>query len=132
MEEKIGDLDLERNGEVTGSKTINGESEGQNDSSFNKKNYRNIKVILQPADPTKYTVNKYYVNPQNEETTINEANNCLTIPIMKFLDNLSNNNASELDFKPTKFIMMCMVRQEERYCDQTFETLEFANNVKSS
>lgn len=99
---------------------------------FNKKNYRNTKVTLQPTDPTKYAVNKYYVNPTSEESSINEANNCLTIPIMKFLDNLSNKNASEVDFKPTKFIMMCMVRQEERYCDQTFETLEFANNVKSS
>lgn len=99
---------------------------------FNKKNYRNIKITLQPTDPSKYTVNKYYVNPISEETAVNDANNCLTIPIMKFLDNLSNKNISELDYKPTKFIMMCMVRQEERYCDQTFETLEFANNVKSS
>ena len=40
LEEKIGDIDLERNGEVIGQKTINGENDGQNDSSFNKKNYR--------------------------------------------------------------------------------------------
>lgn len=99
---------------------------------FNKKNYRQTKITLQPNDPGKYTVSKYYVNPVNEEQAINTANNCLMIPIMTFLDTLSNRNKSDSDYKPTKFIMMCMVRQEERYCDQIFETLEFAQNVKSS
>ena len=99
---------------------------------FNKKNYRQTKITLQPSDPAKYTVSKYYVSPVNEEQAVNTANNCLMIPIMTFLDTLSNRNKSDSDYKPTKFIMMCMVRQEERYCDQIFETLEFAQNVKSS
>jgi hypothetical protein len=99
---------------------------------FNKKNYRQTKIMLQPSDPTKYTVSKYFVSPIKEEQAINNANNCLMIPIMRFLDTLSNRNKSETDYKPTKFIMMCMIRQEERYCDQIFETLDFAQNVKSS
>ena len=99
---------------------------------FNKKNYRKIRVLGQSSDVSKYDMSKYYVNPVNEETGINPINNCLTIPIMNFLDNLSNRNRSESDFKPTKFVMTCMVRQEERYCDQIFETLQFAQNVNSS
>jgi chromosome segregation ATPase len=99
---------------------------------FNKKNYKQTKVMLQSSDPEKYTVSKYYVSPINEEQAINTANNCLTIPIMKFLDNLSNRNKSDVDFRPTKFIMINHVRQEERYCDQTFETLQFAQMVKST
>jgi hypothetical protein len=99
---------------------------------FNKKNFKSTKIILQPNDPSKYTVSKYYVKPYEEEKTINETNNCLTIPLMNFLDNLSNKGKTSVEWKPTKFIMMCMVRQEERYCNQIIETLEFASNVKSS
>jgi DNA repair exonuclease SbcCD ATPase subunit len=99
---------------------------------FNKKNYKQTKVMLQSSDPEKYSVSKYYVNPINEEQAINTANNCLTIPIMKFLDNLSNRNKSDVDFRPTKFIMINHVRQEQRYCNQTLETLQFAQMVKST
>lgn len=97
---------------------------------FNKKNFKKTKVNLQSTDTSKYNVKGYYVKPYEEETTINESNNCLTIPILKFLEALSK--TSENDYKPTKFIMMCMVRQEESYCDQTYETLDFANSIKSS
>jgi hypothetical protein len=99
---------------------------------FNKKNYRNVDVRLQPADVGKYNMKSYYVNPTTEETSISTTNNCLTIPIMNFLDALSNRNKADVDWKPTKFSMMCMIRQEERYCDQILETLEFAQNIKSS
>ena len=58
------------------------------------------------------------------------------IPILKFLDNLSTRakeeDQSTQDWKPTKFITICAVRQELNYCDQTTETLEFAQSVKSS
>ena len=99
---------------------------------FNKKNYKTMKTPPQASDPSKYSKDKFYISPISESQSINNAKNCLTIPIMKFLDTLSNKNKSSQDYKPTKFIMMCMVRQEERYCDQIFETLEFAQNVKSS
>lgn len=99
---------------------------------FNKKNYKKTKIVLQPQDVSKYVVSKYYVNPINEETGINKSNNCLTIPIMNFLDMLSNKHKSDVDYKPTKFIMICNVRQEEKYCDQTVETLNFAQTVSST
>ena len=54
------------------------------------------------------------------------------IPILKFLDNLSNKNKSDTEFKPTKFVTIVCVRQEERYCDQISETFEFAQDIKSN
>lgn len=99
---------------------------------FNKKNYKKTKIVMQPENASKYGASKYYVNPVNEETTINKSNNALTIPIMRFLDTLSNKNKSDVDYKPTKFIMICNVRQEEKYCDQTVETLSFAKTVSST
>lgn len=99
---------------------------------FNSKNYKKTKVVLQPSDTSKYSVGKYFVKPFEEENNVNETNNCLTIPIMTFLDTLTNKNKSDSEWKPTKFVMMCMVRQEEKYCDQIYETLDFAHNIKSS
>lgn len=99
---------------------------------FNKKNYKNTKVVLQPTNAEKYDVNKYYVSPVSEEGSVNRVNNCLLIPIMSFLDNLSNKNKSDEDYRPTKFIMICNVRQEEKYCNQTVETLNFAQTIAST
>ena len=97
---------------------------------FNKKNYKPNKVLMQAPDPQKYDLKRVYVKPSTEEDGISETNNCLMIPLLSFLDNLSR--TKQEGFKPTKFIMMCMVRQEEKYCDQIYETLEFAAGVKSS
>lgn len=99
---------------------------------FNLKNYRETKVVMQSNDPDKYSNKKYYVKPQDEMERINDGNNCLMIPILKFLDNLSNKNKTDTDWRPTKFITICCVRQEERYCDQTVETLDFAQTIKST
>ena len=99
---------------------------------FNKKNYRQYPVVLQSQNSEKYDTSKYYIKPQEEEKVINTSNNCLTIPILKFLDNLSNKNKKEDEWLPTKFITICNIRQEEKYCDQTFKTLEFAQSIKSS
>ena len=54
------------------------------------------------------------------------------IPILKFLDNLSNKNKKQDEWLPTKFITICNIRQEEKYCEQTFKTLEFAQSIKST
>jgi len=99
---------------------------------FNQKNYKQYKVVGQSQDSEKYDISKYYVKPQDEEKMINGSNNCLTIPILKFLDNLSNKNKSSEDWRPTKFITICCVRQEEIYSDQTLETLKFAQSIKST
>lgn len=99
---------------------------------FNKKNYKQTSVRLQSQDVSKYTVQKYYVKPFEEEVSIKESNNCLTIPIMSFLDSLSKRNKQQNIYKPTKFIMLCMARQEAKYCNPTRETLQFANSIKST
>jgi len=99
---------------------------------FNKKNYRQYQVNLQSQNSEKYDTSKYYIKPQEEEKNINTSNNSLTIPILKFLDNLSNKNKTEDEWLPTKFITICNIRQEESYCEQTFKTLEFAQSIKST
>lgn len=99
---------------------------------FNNKTLTKTPVIAQSSDVTKYSLSKFYVSPKTEEKTISASNNCLTIPIMKFLDALSNKRNKKDEFKPTKFIMLVMVRQEELYCDQTYKSLDFAQSVRSS
>jgi hypothetical protein len=96
---------------------------------FNEKNYKKTKVVMQNANLDKYNVTNYYVDPMQKET---DSNNSLTIPILKFLDNLSNRSKTDANWRPTKFITILSVRQEEKYCDQIYETLEFAQSVKSS
>jgi hypothetical protein len=75
----------------------------------------------------KYNATRYYINPKTELSSINDSNNCLTIPILEFLNNLNQNRN-----KSTKYIMICNVRQEPMYCDQTQKTLEFAASIKSN
>lgn len=100
---------------------------------FNQKNYRIIEPKLQKSG-LQYKVDGVFVLPKNEMnvTDISEKNNALMIPVLKYLDNLGDKKRSDDDFRPTKFIMMCMVRQEEKYCNQSLETLDFAQKVKSS
>jgi len=97
---------------------------------FNKKNYKQTKIVSQPTNPMYYSVDKYYVKPYDDGRLNDISNFCLTIPIMKYLDSLSKEKLGE--FKPTKFIMICNVRQEELYCDQTLGTLEFAQKISST
>jgi hypothetical protein len=98
---------------------------------FNKKNYKNTKIVAQ-TNLDKYSNDRYYVNPKFEEDSIDPINNCLMVPILKFLDVISNRKKDENDYKPTKFIALVGVRKEENYCNQIFSSLEFASRVKSS
>lgn len=104
---------------------------------FNKKNYKDTKIVML-KDFGGYDTSKYFVDPRSEAgdgdgdedvSKINPRNNCLMIPIMKFLDNLSKKTN---EFKPTKFITLIALRNEESKCDQIYETLDFAENIKSS
>jgi hypothetical protein len=99
---------------------------------FNAKNYKKTDVYLQSTNPDKYNVSRFYVKPSDEERIISDVNNCLTVPIMKFLDSLADKNRPDAEWRPTKFITILAVRQENKYCDQTFSTLEFAQSVKST
>jgi len=104
---------------------------------FNMKNGVKIPTPKQKLDERYnviYNVKNYFVQPQDEEKMIDNINNSLQIPILKFLDNLPSKKTDTPDsvWKPTKFITLCCIRQEADYCDQTMETVEFANNIKST
>jgi len=94
---------------------------------LNKKHYKS-KKIYKNSDLSVYSKFKYYINPVDEEEEINPANNCLMIPILKFLDVLGVKKQDN-EYKPTKFIMLVSIRKEQEYCDQTYDTLEFARNI---
>ena len=98
---------------------------------FNKKNYRTT-TIKKIASIEKYENERYYVDPRKEEDGIEPVNNCLMIPVLKFLDSLSNKKLDDSDFKPTKFITLVCVRKDQEYCSQIFGSLEFAEKIKSS
>ena len=98
---------------------------------FNTKMGKQVKVIAQEKDIQEnvvYNIKNYFVSPKTEIASINPNNNSLMIPILNFLDNLSK-TSSKTDWKPTKFITLCCVRQEESYCDQTMETINFADSI---
>jgi hypothetical protein len=98
---------------------------------FNKKNYRDTKIVMQKGLDN-YSNNKYYVNPKDEEKRIKANNNALTIPIMKYLDSLSNKATDDEDFRPTKFITLICIRKDEEYCNQIFDSMAFGMQIKSS
>ena len=98
---------------------------------FNKKNYKKTNIVQQ-KDLDHYSNSKYYVNPKEEETKIQGSNNALTIPIMRFLDNLSNKNLNPDEFKPSKFVTFVCLRKDLSYCSQIFSSLEFASSIRSS
>lgn len=98
---------------------------------FNKKNYRTTKIQKQ-ISLEKYSNDKYYVDPRIEEDSIDGINNCLMIPILKFLDAISNRKQDADDFKPTKFCVLLCVRKDLAYCSQIFSSLEFGQKIRSS
>lgn len=98
---------------------------------FNKKNYRKTKVIKQKESLDNYSTERYYVAPDEEEKSIDGLNNALTIPILKYLDNLSNKKNAD-EFLPTKFITFVCVRKDQKYCNQIFKSMDFGASVKSS
>jgi hypothetical protein len=94
---------------------------------FNKKANEKMNVRLQPSGVDKYDIKKFYIHPDSEYNTVNVSNNCLTIPILQYIDNLQKKSVSK-----TKYIMLCMIRQEEKYIEQTENVLNFASSIKSS
>lgn len=80
-----------------------------------------IKTQTYDVTTTNYET-KYYFSKPNEATTP-----IITQKLLNYLNNLNNDSS-----KPTKFIMMCMVRREKEYRDQTIETLDFASDIKST
>jgi hypothetical protein len=93
---------------------------------LNDINYKDPKVARQTNNLEEYSQYKFYVNPKNEgKGEIDSSNNCLMIPILKYINTLTK----RIEWKPTKYISICCVRQEERYCEETFQTLRFAQGL---
>lgn len=102
---------------------------------FNLKIDKKIETPKQKIDERHnvvYKIANYFVQPADEMTNISSSNNALTIPILNFLNNLNNKQTKSNDWKPTKFITLCCIRQEQNYCDQTMETVKFAQNITST
>lgn len=78
----------------------------------------------------KYDSSKFFISPVKENTLISNSNACLTIPILNFIDNI-NKKINYKHIKPTKFTMLCCIRQEEIYYDETIECLSFADKIKN-
>ena len=93
---------------------------------LSKKNYKQVKIVMQHSGTKNYSTSKFYVNPIDEEQFIKSSNNCLTIPIFKFLDSLSSKGAES---KFTKFIMISALRLEPIYCSETLNSLQFINTI---
>lgn len=89
---------------------------------FQKINGNNDKINMQKS--LLYNSNNFFVNPKTEENYINNGNNCLTIPILNYITNLGKDS-----YKPTKYVMICNIRQEEFFCEQTIESLEFVKKI---
>jgi hypothetical protein len=81
-----------------------------------------------------YDNNKYFFNPSsNQKTYSNDIEGfCLTQSILKFLDTGIVPVKQQEPPKPTKFIMICAIRQEQKYAEDVIATMEFADKIKST
>ena len=79
------------------------------------------KMIEKPTQISKLTE---YSNEKVFNTPI--SSNVPTISILESLDKLGGVG------KPSKFVMLCAVRTEKDYCDQTKSTIEFAQSIAST
>lgn len=99
-----------------------------------------INPIVQSTDNNKYYVPaNVFVNPKNEfnifqnsenlKTHItNEQNTIFITSVLDKLKNLGGNNES----KPSKFIVVCGLRKDEKCIDSAESTLDFASRVTSA
>lgn len=90
-------------------------------------------------DISEYSDDKYFIDPklEYEKEYENESRYIYTIPILRYLDNCLGNDNNKCLYnddttKPTKFITLVSVRQEEEKCEQIFSSMDFAQNVKST
>jgi hypothetical protein len=96
---------------------------------INSKNNYYEKTKYHNFDEYKYNKSMYFVNPKSEFTHINRNNNCLTIPIMQFIENISLKN----DVKKIKYHLIYNIKRELSLLPQTTYTLyltDFINNKK--
>lgn len=88
------------------------------------KTNKSTKILLQSDNVDKYDTTKFYINPISEERVVNKSNNALTIPIFKFLDNLSKSSQ-----KPSKFIILNTINEP---CNETtLSSLRFSQLISN-
>ncbi len=95
---------------------------------FNTKNHIKTKIVTQKGGD-KYSTSNYFVSPLSELkiSDIKTYNNCLTLPIMEYLE-FKNNKVVE--FKPNKYVMIVCIRQDQM--NTAFSSLDFAQSIKST
>lgn len=74
----------------------------------------------------KYENESVFTTPNDEATISIKDSNVRIIPILNKLASLGGENTK------SKFVMLCMVRQEITYCDEAKKTLQFASSIKST
>jgi hypothetical protein len=104
-----------------------------------EKYYINPQIYMKDEDHCKTQTNQIknikkneYINTEDKRSNVfgtlktqGPIPCCLTIPILQFLD-----TGLVTDSKlPTKFIMICAIRQETEYCQDVIDTLNFANSI---
>lgn len=92
---------------------------------INSKNnyYDNIKY--HNFDERDFNKLMYFVNPKSEFHEINRNNNCLTIPIMKFIENIS----LKKDIIKIKYHLIYNIRTELSSLSQTMHTLYLTQDI---
>jgi len=83
-----------------------------------------------PYDQTEFFKNPAEVFNLNTKKPATPISNCHVIPILQFLDQLGTGTAE--NYKPTKFVLLMCVREEESKCKDTVSTLQFGDTIRST
>jgi len=75
---------------------------------------------------TEYEDNYIFIKPNKESSQTISESNVKLIPVLNKLSKLGGENTK------SKFVMLCMLRQEIKYCDEAKKTLDFATEIKST
>ena len=93
---------------------------------FFKSKMGSVKLSATIPDLKNYTPSSFVYSVSSERDV--KSSNILMIPILKWLDHGIQKDQK----KPTKFAMLCAIRQESNYCTDSIATLEFADSIKST
>ncbi len=87
-------------------------------------NYKNKKIMGKNYDD--YKDDYIFTEPNKEANQSISESNVKLIPVLNKLSTLGGENTK------SKFVMLCMLRQEIKYCDEAKKTLDFATEIKST
>ena len=98
---------------------------------MNSKNNYYEKINFHKIDEYEYDKSMYFVNPKSEYKKINRNNNCLTIPILQFIEKVSLNTQSKDVIKQLKYYLIYNIKSELSKYTQTIQTLNLSENINS-